>query len=195
MISKFAELILGYLKAKSYWPLIEPVFTLLALYVVSCVIAYQYVEWRYHFTPELGTFLHSYIVKQISVTVLTFVMLALILGTSWKTGVRAELGPRLRSGFRSGIRKLVIAAMILVFATGVFLRLAPHHVSHITIKLLDQPRSFSEYPFAYIVYELNRSQTDWHFTLNPDPINRGSLEQRRNRAMRHRFPLLWQAHC
>jgi hypothetical protein len=174
MISKFVETLLNYLKTKSYWPLLEPVFTLLSLYVVSCVIAYQYIEWRYHFTPELGTFLRSYLVKQISVVFLTFALLALVLGRSWKAGVRTELGSRLGGWFRSGTRKLVVAGIIVVFATGLFLRLAPHRVSHIKIKFLDRPKSFSEYPFAYIVYELNRSQTDWHFTLDPDTFNRDS---------------------
>src|SRR5882724_4829177 len=105
MISKFVELILDHLKAKSYWPLIEPVFTLLALYVISGVIAYQYIEWRYHFTPELGTFLRSYIVKQISVAFLTFALLAIVLGTNWKTGVRTEVSSRISGWFRSGTRK------------------------------------------------------------------------------------------
>lgn len=68
----------------------------------------------------------------------------------------------------------MIAGVIVVFGTGVLLRLAPHRVSHIKIKFLDSPKSFSEYPFAYIVYELNRSQTDWHFTLDPDTFNRDS---------------------
>jgi hypothetical protein len=108
MISKFVELILGYLKDKSYWPLVEPAFTLLALYVVSGVIAYQYIEWRYHFTPELGTFLHSYIIKQISVVFLAFTLLVLVLGTDWKAGVRAE-GSKLGARLRSGTRKLLVA--------------------------------------------------------------------------------------
>ncbi len=168
---KFVELILDYLKAKSYWPLIEPVFALLALYVVSGVIAYQYIEWRYHFTPQLGALLHSYIVKQISIVFLSFALLVLVLGTNWKTGVRTEIASRLSGWFRSGTRKLVVAGMIVVLATGVFLRLAPHRVSHIRIKFLERPRSFSEYPFAYIIYELNRFQTDWHFTLDADTFN------------------------
>ena len=174
MISKFVDLILDHLKAKPYWPLIEPVFTLLALYIVSDVIAYQYIEWRYHFTPELVTFLHSYIVKQISVVFLTFVLLALVLGRSWRTGVRSEVSSRLRGSLHSGMRKMVVAGIIVVFATGVFLRVAPHRVSHIKIKFLERPRSFNEYAFAYIVYELNRTQTDWHFTLDPDIFNRDS---------------------
>jgi hypothetical protein len=174
MISKFIELFLGYLKKQSFWPLVEPVFTLLSLYVVSVVIAYQFIEWRYHFTPEFSTFLHSYIVKQISVVFLAFALLALVLGTQWKAGVRIEIGSRLGGWFRLGVRRLVVAGVIVVFAAGIFLRLSPHRVSHITVKFLDQPMSFSEDAFAYIVYELNRSQTDWHFTLDPDTFNRDS---------------------
>jgi hypothetical protein len=175
MLSRFVELILDHLKGKSYWPLIEPVYTLLALYVVSGVIAYQYIEWRYHFTPELSTFIHSYIVKQISVVFLAFALLALVLGTNWKTVVRAEVSTRLGGWFRTGARKLVLAGIIVVIATGVFLHLTPHRVSEIKITFLENPTSFDEYAFAYIVYELNRSQTDWHFTLDSDIFNPDSL--------------------
>ncbi len=172
MISRFFDMLVDYLKGKSFWPLIEPLFTLGSLYVLAVVIAYQYVEWRYRFTPELTTFLHSYIAKQISVVFLTFLLLALVLGTKWKAGVRSEVEARLGGWVRSGAKKLVVAGIIVVFATAVFLRLAPHRVSHITVKFLERPKSFDASPFAYIVYELNRSQTDWHFTLDTDPFNR-----------------------
>jgi hypothetical protein len=109
MISKFFDMVVDYLKGKSFWPLIEPLFTLGSLYVLAVVIAYQYIEWRYHFTPELTTFLHSYIVKQISVVFLTFLLLALVLGTKWKAGVRSEVGARLGGWVRSGAKKLVVA--------------------------------------------------------------------------------------
>src|ERR1043166_741179 len=144
MISKFFEIIVDYLKAKSYWPLIEPIFTLFSLYVVSGVIAYQYIEWRYHFTPEISTFLHSYIIKQISVVFLAFALLALLLGTSWKKGVRAEVSSKVGTWLRIGAKKLIFAGIITVFAAGLFLRLAPHRVSHITVKFLERPQSFSE---------------------------------------------------
>lgn len=174
MISKFVELLLEYFKGKSYWPLMQPIVWLLTLYVVSCVIAYQYIQWRYHFTPELPTFMRSYLVKQISVAFLAIALLALVLGTQWKSGVRAEAAARIKSGFRVGARNLVFAGIIVIFAGAVFLQLAPHRVSHIKIKFLDSPSSFDEYAFTYIVYELNRLQTDWHFTLDPDTFNRDS---------------------
>ena len=181
MIEKFVGLLLDYLKAQSYWPLVQPVVSLLSLYVISCVIGYQYIEWRYHFTPELSTFLHSYLVKQISVTYLAIALLALLLGgTRWKTGVRTAAAARIKGGFRSGARNLVAAGIIVVLATGVFLHFAPHRVSPIKIGFIDDPTSFDEFALTYIVYELNRLQTDWHFTLNPDPLNRGSLSSTEN---------------
>src|SRR3954466_5922508 len=117
MISKFFELLLGYLKTKSYWPLIQPVFTLLALYVVSCVIAYQYIEWRYHFPPAITTFLRSYLVKQISVIFLAFALLALVLGTTWKAGVRTEVASKIGGWVRIGTKNLVVAGIIAIVAT------------------------------------------------------------------------------
>jgi hypothetical protein len=174
MIAKFIELVISQLKKASFWPLLEPLVTLLSLYVLGIVIAYQFVQWRYKFTPELSTFLSSYLVKQISVVFVAVGLLALVLGTSWKSSVRTELSVKLRDWIRSGARKLAVAGLIVVAAVGLFLRLAPQQVSHITIKFLERPTSFDEYGFAYIVYELNRAQADWHFTLDPDPFNKDS---------------------
>lgn len=175
MIAKFVELLLEYLKGKTWWPLVQPVFTLLALYVVGCVIAYEYIEWRYHFTPTLTTFLSSYLIKQITVVFLTIALLALVLAASWKKGVRTEATARISGWVRSGAKNLVVAGIIVVLAVATFLRLVPHRVNHITVKFLEQPNSFNEYAFAYIVYELNRIQTDWHFTLDPDIFNPNAL--------------------
>jgi hypothetical protein len=174
MIEKFIELIVGRLKSLSSWPLIEPVVTLLSLYVLAIIIAYQYIQWRYHFTPELTTFLASYLVKQISVVFVAIGLLALVMGTGWKSAVRTEVNARVRAGISTGARRLAVAGFIIVCAVGLFLRLAPHKVSHITVKFMERPVSFNEYAFDYIVYELNRSQTDWHFTLDSDPFDRDS---------------------
>src|SRR6185369_284750 len=106
MISKFVDVIVSELKTKSFWPLIEPIFTLLYLYVLAVVIAYQYVQWRYHFTPELTTFLRSYLVKQISVVYVAVGLLAMVLGTNWRSAVRTEVGVKLRASIRSGARRL-----------------------------------------------------------------------------------------
>jgi len=47
-------------------------------------------------------------------------------------------------------------------------------VSLIKITFLEQPVSFDQNAFAYIVYEINRMQSAWHFTLDPDIFIRES---------------------
>jgi hypothetical protein len=174
MIDKFVELLVELFKDKAWWPFIRPVFQVVVLYVVTTVIAYQYIEWRYHFTPELATFLHSYIVKQISVVFLTLVLLVYVFGLQWKSA-QIEAIARLATWVRSGAKTLVVAGIIVVFALTIFLRLMPHSVSHIQIQFIEEPKSFDQYAFAYIVYELNRFQTEWHFTLNADTRNPAEL--------------------
>src|SRR5882757_4322832 len=174
MVSKLLEYFLEYLKGRAYWPLIQPVFALVALYVASCVIAYQYIEWRFHFAPELSTFIRSYIVKQISVIGAGVALLVLFLGVNWQSRARDEAALRLIGWVRSGAMKLVAAAFIVVTTTGLFLHLIPHPVSLIKITFLEQPVSFDQNAFAYIVYEINRMQSAWHFTLDPDIFIRES---------------------
>ena len=45
MLSKILDLVLGYLKGKSYWKIIEPFVTLVVLYFLTLIFAYQYIEW------------------------------------------------------------------------------------------------------------------------------------------------------
>jgi len=59
------------------------------------------------------------------------------------------------------------SAEIVVVSLGIFLRVAPNQASHITIKYLDEP-TFKKYALTYVIYELNRSQRDWHFTIDFD---------------------------
>jgi hypothetical protein len=174
MIDKFFDLLLDYLKTKSYWRLLEPLVTLVSLYVVSCVIVYQYIEWRYGFTPEIGTFLHSYVFKQVGVVFLVIALLALVLGTTWKREVGSEIRSQVLPWVRAGARRLVVAGVIVASAVATFLALSPHKVSHIRVKFLEHPTSVDPNAFAYIVYELNRARADWHFDFDADPYNPAS---------------------
>ena len=184
MFGKFVELLLDYLKQKPYWPLLQPVVTLVSLYVVACIVAYQYIEWRYHFTPELTTFLGSYLVKQISVVFATIAVLALVLGVRWKQSVGTEATARVKTWVRVGAWNLVVAGVVVAISIAMFLRLVPHRVSHITVQFLEEPKSFDEGALAYIVYELNRFQTDWHFTLDGDVFNPASASSADQQACR-----------
>jgi len=169
------------LKTTPAWPLIEPVFTLFSLYVVSIVIAYQFIEYRYRFTPELPVFLHSYN-RQADQRDLPDIRAA---------GARARDDLESGCAQRGRLEGRQLAADRREEARGSradrsvwggrLPALAPHRVSHITIKFLERPVSFDDYAFAYIVYELNRSQTDWHFMLDSDPFNRDSRTSKETR--------------
>ncbi len=45
MILQLWETIIGYFKEKTYWTRIQPLFTLLTLYIMTTVLVYQFVEW------------------------------------------------------------------------------------------------------------------------------------------------------
>jgi multisubunit Na+/H+ antiporter MnhB subunit len=180
MFKDLFDLARDYLKDKAYWPFVQPIYTLLALYVVSLVTAYQYIEWRYHFTPELATFAHSYLVKQISVVLIAVALIILVLATDWRAKLRKETASKIGEWARSGARNLVVAATIAALAVGALLHFAPHRVSQIRVTFLETPVSFDKYAFAYLVYELNRLQGDWHFTLDLDTFNRDSRSSEEN---------------
>ena len=56
-----------YLKGKPYWSQIEPLFTLVSLYITTGILAYEYIQWAYHVAPPLSLYLNSYIFNQITV--------------------------------------------------------------------------------------------------------------------------------
>jgi len=79
MLGDLWKTLLDYLKRTPSWPLLEPVLLVGFLYVGVCVVAYQYVQWRYHVTLDLALFLQSYLLRQVSVgfvaVVATFIVL------------------------------------------------------------------------------------------------------------------------
>jgi hypothetical protein len=96
-------------------------------------------------------------------------------GAEHQAKARAEVAKRVGGWIRFGTWNLVIAGTILVLAGTAFLHFVPRRVSHITVRFLETPVSFDKYAFAYLINELNRFQTDWHFTLNLDTYNRNEL--------------------
>jgi hypothetical protein len=169
MFSKLFDLLFGYFKNQPFWSRVEPVLTLIALYAATLSIAYKYIEWEYHFSPEIHLFARSYVVKQISVVFLAIALLALV----FAAGAPSEPGRWSRMGqwLRAGAKKMVVAGVVLALVFALLLHLNPNKVSHITLKFLDEPRKFDKYALTYIVYELNRSQVNWHFEINFDTFN------------------------
>lgn len=171
MFSDFFSLLTGYFKGKTYWPRLEPILTLIFLYILTIVLAYQYVQWQYHFSPPAGVFLKSYIVKQVTVVFITIAVLAIVIGT--KPGSDPSKGRwfEIRNWFRTGAKKIALGALILALMGGIFLRLTPNAVSEIKVTFLGEPKTFNKYALVYIIYEINRSQSNWHLNVNYDTFD------------------------
>jgi hypothetical protein len=72
--------IIGYFKEKPYWTHIQPLFTLLSLYFISLVLAYQFIEWQFHFSPSISLYIRRYIFKQIRLVAVGIAALVFLLG-------------------------------------------------------------------------------------------------------------------
>jgi hypothetical protein len=172
MISKLLEFIFAYLKAKPYWARLEPVALLVSLYVISVVFTFEYVQWRYHFSPSIWLFATSYIVKQITIVFSAIALLALAF--SKRSDVRSHARTKVMQWLRASTRKLIFGGIVLLIAMGLLLYVSPHRVRDVKLKYLDEP-SFNKEAFTYIVYELNREQAAWHFTVDFDTFKSNAL--------------------
>ena len=52
-----------------------------------------------------------------------------------------------------------------------FLVRSPSRVSHITVRFMGLPENVRSEALAYIIYELNRPQRQWHFDVDYAPFN------------------------
>ena len=75
--------------------------------------------------------------------------------------------------YRSGVTLLVVA----VTAIGFLVR-SPSRVSHITIRFMGLPADVAPDALAYVIYELNRPQHQWHFDVDFAPFNELALTSR-----------------
>jgi hypothetical protein len=178
MISKLLEFVFGYLKAKPYWARIEPAAVLISLYVVAVVFAFEYVQWRYHFSPSIRLFATSYIVKQITIVFAGIALLALEFRK--RSDPTSDSRAKVVQWLRAGTRKLALGGVVLVTSMGLLLYVSPHRVRDVRLKYLDEP-NFNKTAFTYIVYELNREQAAWHFTVDFDTFKPSGLSSEETR--------------
>jgi len=180
MIFDFWNAITGYFKDKPYWAKIRPLFTLLSLYIIAEVLAYQFIEWQYHIAPALSLYLSSYIFKQIT---LVFVAIGISgfffsrLGRQKEEAEEHKLGKFVRNSGRKLVQRAAIVGLVLVVAIPVFRYFSPNDVSHIRIKFLREP-DFDKYAFVYLIYELNKLQKNWYFEVDFDTFDENILTSR-----------------
>jgi hypothetical protein len=179
--------LVDYLKRTPYWPVLEPLLLVGFLYVGVCVVAYQYVQWRYQVTLDPPLFLQSYLFRQVSVgfvaVVGTFVALTVRPATSpadaLSTSTLAPSGGRHRFTRTLAMRILVV---LLIGAVTLYLlhRWAPEsRISPIRVRFAafgtfpghaDDDRARQGYQrlrevAQYLLYEINHRQRAWQLEL------------------------------
>src|SRR6185369_13658145 len=185
MLGEIWKTLLDYLKRTPYWPVLEPVLLAGFLYVGVCVVAYQYIQWRYQVTLDPSLFLQSYLFRQVSVAFVAVVgtFCALTVGrggpTSTATPAPAPGARRSRPGRGPAVRIVVV---LLVSAMTLYLlqRWAPESkISPIRVRFTAfgtfAPRSDAdqvrhEYQrlrevVQYLLYEINHRQRAWQLEL------------------------------
>lgn len=173
------ELLQDFLKEKPYWPVLQP-FVVFAFFCIAAQsLAYQLIQSEYRFTPSWPMFLRSYVSIRITL-VFAAIAIAILL---FKLGTRRSSAPtttgRLLAFLRAERRRVLVGTAVVVLVTigliAAFRRYTPNRVSHIRIKFLGAPEVFDREALAYLVYELNRLQSDWYFVVDFEVFNSASL--------------------
>lgn len=172
MLGELWKTLLDYLKRTPYWPVLEPVLLLGFLYVGVCVVAYQYVQWRYQVTLDPSLFLQSYLFRQASIAFVAVVstFCVVVVGRGGRRGLAMR-----------SVAVLVIGALTLYLLQ----RWAPEsRISPIRVRFAafgafaprpDDDRARQAYQrlrevVQYLLYEINHRQRAWQLELETRPF-------------------------
>jgi hypothetical protein len=186
MVLKLWETIFQYFSEKPYWATIRPFFTLLSLYIITVVLAYQYIEWQYHISPEIPLYLRSYIFKQITIV---FIAIAVI-SSLFKLQSRGKEATRQINLLTviqqySGIilRRAVVLGFVFALTIPMLMHFSPNKASHIRVKFLTETEpDFDKFAFVYLLYELNKLQKHWYFQVDFDVFDERRLTSIQRKA-------------
>jgi hypothetical protein len=197
MLWKLWDILTGYLKDTPWGRALQPFLFVLVAGIVSEVFAYQFVRTQYGFSPDLGVFLSSYVSVRIAIVTGAALLLMLLLRLEPKPDARPEPG-RLAAFYRRNRRSILYrtgVTLLIVACTAVgFLVRSPSRVSHITVRFMGLPEDVRSEALAYIIYELNRPQRQWHFDVDYAPFNELVLTSReKERCQADTQPLLCYA--
>jgi hypothetical protein len=177
MLSGFWNTLVKYLEKQPYWAAAQPFFLVLFAAVAAEVAAYEYVKAQYSLTL-VPLFLGSYLSTRILVSAGAVLLLLLLFKFDPSKRDRPEPGRivALYRAHRTTILYRGLVTAVVVIATGfVFFVTSPARVSHITIQLMDLPDDVRSDAFTYVVYEMNRIQRQWYFSVDARPFNEAEL--------------------
>jgi len=193
MLGELWKALLDYLKRTPYWPVLEPIVLVGFLYVGVCVVAYQYLQWRYQVTLDLPLFLHSYLLRQVSVG------FAAIVGSFIALTYRRSPGeghPRSKAEWSVRIGVVLItsaAALSLLKLWSPEFKVSPIRVRFaafdaFTAKAEGAPtatppeKAVADYQHLravtqYLLYEINHRQRAWQLEFDTTPFRTDLVTQ------------------
>ena len=197
MLWKLWDILTGYLKDKPWWRVVQPFVLVLLAGGIADAFAYQFVRTQYGFAPDLRVFLTSYLSVRIALVTGAVVALMLLLRLEPREGSLPAPG-RVAEFFQRNRRTILyrssVTLLVAALAALGFLVRSPSRVSHITIRFMGLPADVTSDALAYIVYELNRPQRQWHFDVDFAPFNELALTSReQERCQADPQPLLCYA--
>ena len=188
MVSDLWDALLGYLKRTPYWPVIEPVALVAFLYAGVCIVAYQYLQWRYQVTLDLPLFLQSYLLRQVSVA------FAAVIGIFVALTYRREPHDRPRSKAewlgRAGL-VLVTGAVALSLlklwspesrVSPIRVRFAAFETFAGAARTAPSDQAVAEYQHLravtpFLLYEINHRQRAWQLEFDTTPFRSDLVTQ------------------
>jgi len=175
---KLWDILTGYLKDSPAGRALQPFLMVLVGGIVAEVFAYQFVRTQYGFSPDLGVFLGSYLSVRIALVTGAALALLLLLRLEPRPEARPEPG-RLLAFYRRNRRSIAYRTAVTLLVAGTaavgFMMRAPSRVSHITVRFVGLPSDVNRDALAYVIYELNRPQRQWHFDVDYAPFNELAL--------------------
>lgn len=188
MLGDVWEALLGYLKRTPYWPVIEPIALIAFLYAGLCVVAYQYLQWRYQVTLDLPLFLQSYLLRQVSVAfaavVAVFVALTYRRAPSDQPRSKAEWLGRIGLVLVSGA-----VALSLLKLWSPESRVSPIRVRFAAFETFATPgasastdQAIADYQHLravtqFLLYEINHRQRAWQLEFETTPFRTDQVTQ------------------
>jgi len=194
---KLWDILTGYLKDSPVGRALQPFLIVLVGGIVAEVFAYQFVRTQYGFSPDLRVFLASYLSVRIALVTGAALALLILLRLEPRPEAPAEPG-RWLALYRRNRRSIAYRAAVTLIVVGVaavgFMMRAPSRVSHITVRFMALPADVNREALAYVIYELNRPQRQWHFDVDYAPFNELALTSKeRGRCDADPQPLLCYA--
>lgn len=172
MLGKIPDIVVGYLKGRPYWAVIEPFVVVALVWGAAQSLAYGLLVRSSSLDPTIAMFLTSYLSIRITIVAIGIVAVLLILRKRKPADASAVTG-RFAAYWQANRRGIVYRALgvtlVLAAVAAGFIAYSPNRVSHISVRFVSLPADVKPEALAYLIYELNRRQRHWQYNVDFKP--------------------------